>query len=528
MIKQIKDLTKLQLKNIYGLNVFRFTKDKKEKTRKLSLAIMYVLLIMMACGYIGTTTFGYIFIGLAELVPSYLIMLSSLLILFFSIFKAGSVIFQKNAYDILCSLPISQTAIVVSRFIRMYVENLLIAFVVMLSGILVYGVMVRPGLWFYLIGFIVTIFIPLIPITIATFFGAVITAIASRMKHKSLVSAVLFILLFLGIMLGTSQLAAMEEKFSVQMLKNLSGILQNLIESIYPPAVWLGSAMLNGNFLNCFACVAGAILVFAFIMAVISANFNWICRGLYSTSAKHDYQMENLKKESVLCALYKRELKRYFSSSIYVINTIIGPIMAVFFSIMILVMGVDKMQQSLGLPNDIKGVVPFVLAVIFCIMTTTCTSISLEGKEWWIVKSLPIKTKELLDSKLLLNLSLIAPFFLVSEVLLVIALKPDFMEMVWMVAVPVVMILFVCVFGITINLKIPVFEWENETVIVKQSTSAAIGGLGGGVIVLICMVPVLLVPTEYESLVKLIICVVIAGCTYFLYKKNNTVNLQEL
>ena len=121
MIKQIKNLIKLQLVNLYGMNVFRFTKDKKEKMRKRGLAFVYVLLIIMACGYIGTTTFGYIFIGLAEMIPAYLIMLSSLLILFLSIFKVGSVIFQKNAYDILCSLPISQTAIVVSRFISMYV-----------------------------------------------------------------------------------------------------------------------------------------------------------------------------------------------------------------------------------------------------------------------------------------------------------------------------------------------------------------------------------------------------------------------
>ena len=63
MIKQIKSLTKLQLKNLYGLNVFRFTKDKKEKARKGSLLIIYIFLILMACGYIGLATFGYISLG---------------------------------------------------------------------------------------------------------------------------------------------------------------------------------------------------------------------------------------------------------------------------------------------------------------------------------------------------------------------------------------------------------------------------------------------------------------------------------
>ena len=525
MIKQIKSLTKLQLKNLYGLNVVRFTKDKKEKTRKASLLIIYIFLILMACGYIGMATFGYITLGLGEMIPAYLIMLSSFMILFFAIFKAGSVIFQKNAYDILCSLPLSQTAIVVSRCIRMYVENLLLSFIVMVSGILVYGVMERPEISFYLIGIIVTLFIPLIPITIATFLGAVITAIASRMKHKSMVSAILSILLFLGIMFGTSHLSAMEDEFSVEMLQNLLDRVFSLIESMYPPAIWLGNAMLSGNFLNCVLCVVGALLVFVITMMVVSANFQWICRGLYSIRAKHDYQLEGLKKQSVLRALYGRELRRYLSSSIYVTNTIIGPIMAVLFSASVLVMGVDKMQQFLEIPINIKGAIPFVLAGILSMMPATSTSISMEGKEWWIVKSLPIKTKAVLDGKLLLNLSIILPFFLVSEVLLTIALKPDFIELVWMMAIPAIITLFGCVFGIAVNLKMPVFNWENEVTVVKQSASSMLGGLGGIIMALLCLVPVILVSTEYASLIRGMICVMVASLTAFLYRKNSMAKL---
>ena len=527
-MKQISNLVKLQLKNLYGINVIRHTTDKKVKKRKLALAVVYAVLAVMICFYMGAAAYGYIALGLAEMVPAYLVMISSLLILFFGIFKAGNVIFQRESYDILCSLPVSQTAIVVSRFVRMYVENLLLVCGIMLPGILVYGVMIRPGISFYLIGFIVTVFVPLIPITIATFLGALITAIASRMKHKNLVSVVLSLLLFGGIMLGTSQMKMIEDDFSVEMLQSLSDVVLTLIKSIYPPAIWMGNAMLEGNFVTCLLCVVGGVLVFLVAMAIISMNFHGICRGLYSTSAKHDYQMESLKKESVLSALYKREFKRYFSSSIYVTNTIIGPIMAVIFAAAVLGVGVDQIQQGLGIPLNIKGVIPFLLAGIFSIMTTTSTSISMEGKEWWIVKSLPVKTKDLLDSKILLNLSLFLPFYLVAEVLLTIALKPDLIELLWQLVVPVIMILFSCIFGITVNLKMPVFDWENEVVIVKQSASAMIGGLGGLVIILICMVPVLVAPAAYDNLLKAVICVAVVCVTGLLYKKNNAVNLQEL
>jgi len=528
MIKQIKNLTKLQLKNLYGINVLRHTKDKKERRKKLALAAVYVLLILMVCFYVGLMAFGYTLIGLEKIVPAYLIMLSSLVILFFAIFKAGSVIFQKNSYDILCSLPVWQTAIVVSRFARMYVENLLLTVVVMLPGILVYGIMIKPEISFYLIGVLVTILVPLLPITIATVFGALVTAIASRMKHKSMVTTVLSMLFVVVVMAGTAQLSTIEDEFSIEMLQNISDILYTTIESVYPPAVWLGDAMINGDFVKALLCLVGGLLAFAITIAIVSSNFHWICRGLFSTSAKHNYQMGKLEAKSVLGALYKREWKRYFSSSVYVSNTIVGPIMGVMFAVAVLSIGVEQIQQTLGIPLDIKGAVPFVLAGIFGMMSTTSVSVSMEGKEWWIVKSLPIKAKDLFDSKLLLNISLVIPFYLVSEVLLIIALKPTMAELVWILLVPAVFCLFEAVFGLTINLKMPVLQWENETTVVKQSAASLFGGLGGMLIALLCMAVVLVVPAEYTNLAKAGICVLIGLLTLVLYRKNNSVNLQEL
>lgn len=528
MMKQIKTLTKLQLQNLYGLNVFRYTKDKKRRQKAIGLGFAWAFVIVMIVGYIGAAAFGYVYLGMADIVPAYLIMLASLVILAFAIFKAGSVIFQENAYDILCSLPVSQTAIVVSRFARMYVENLLLTLLVMVPGMAVYGVMVKPVVSFYFIGVVVTVFVPLIPMTIATFLGALVTAIASRMKHKSLVSAVLSVGIVVGVMAGTSQMTTLEENFSVEMLQNMSEILTQTIEGIYPPAIWLGNAMVNGNILICVACVLGGFAAFAVTMALISANFHEICRRLYSTNAKHDYKMEQLKKTSVLGTLYKREAKRYFASSIYVQNTIVGPVLAVVFAVAILGVGLDTMQQAMGIPLDIAGCVPFLLAGIFSMMTTTCTSISLEGKEWWIVESLPIKTKDLLDSKLLFGLSLFLPFWFVAEVLLIIALRPGVMDLVWLVVVPLILIVFSQVFGLTINLKMPVFDWESEMTVVKQSASSAIGGLGGFVIILVCIVPVLFVPEAYSHLLKFALCGVFTAVTWILYSKNNKVNLQEL
>jgi len=414
----------------------------------LGLMAVWAVLIVMFVFYIGAFSYGYIQMGLGSVLPVYLIAVSSILIFFFSIFKAGSIIFQKNFYEILCSLPISQTAIVISRFLSMYVGNVLLALAVMIPGMGVYAYFMHPGLSFYLLAVIGTLFIPLLPMTVATLFGALITAISSRMRHKSLVGAGLSVLLVLGIMLASSQLTKIEENISPEMLQDFSNILTTLIGDIYPPAIWLGTAMVDGSFGQSIFYFGISLLLFIIMVLIVSTNFQKICHGLYSTTAKHDYEMEKLKTNSVLGALYKKELKRYFASSVYVTNTIIGPIMMVIFAVTIFIMGTEQIEQYLPIKKGVIDLIPFALAGVGCIMPATSTSISMEGKEWWIVTSLPIKAKTLFDSKILVSLSIIAPFYFIAEILLMLALKPNLLDMMWLLILPAIFILFTCVYGI--------------------------------------------------------------------------------
>lgn len=533
--KQFEALTKLQLVNLYGMNVYRNLKDPKEKKKKFWLGVAYAFVIIVMMFYVGGLTFGYVHIGLADILPAYLIMIASLVILMFSIFKAGNIIFQKNSYDILSSLPVKNSSIVISRFIRMYVENVLLTLAVMLPAIVVFGVLVKPAWSFYVMGLIVTAFIPLLPITISVFVGALIMAVSSRSKHKNLVSILLSVVLIVAIMLGGMQLSTVEENIDIEAIQNMLHMVLDIIDSIYPPAVWLGQAMLTGDFLTCIGCVGAGIFVFAIVMWFVSANYKWISAGLYSTSAKHDYKMENLEKTHMLGALYKREYKRYFASSVYVTNTIVSPIMGMLFAVAMFFVGPEQLDRAAvefyaesGMMLQIRNMLPMMLAMTFCMMPITAVSISMEGKQWWIIKTLPIKAKDLLDSKLLMNLSIIGPFYLLSVILVSIGQKVNFMEFVWILFVPLVAMLFSCVFGQTVNLKMAVFDWENEVSIVKQSASAFVGGI----VPFFVMIPItfgaMLIPIQYKNLCMLMFCLVVGVVTVVLYRKNSKVDLLNI
>lgn len=528
MIRQIRILTAAQLRNFCNINVARYTKDKRKKAAVIAVMAAWVLVIAMIWFYVGIMSYGYIQLGLGDVLPTLLIAVSSIVILSFSVLKAGGVLFQRDSYEMLCSLPVSQGAIVVSRFFSMYLGNVLLALMIMIPGMAVQGYLLKPGIGFYVLGILGSLFLPLLPMTAAAFLGALVTAIASKMKHKSLVTAALSVLLVLGIMVLSSGAGQMEEELTPAMLLNLSGMVSDMIAKVYPPALWMGEAMVSGKITAALLYIAVSAGCFLVMAAVVSKNFSGICQRLYSTTAAHNYQLKELEQGSVLAALYKKEVKRYFASSIYVTNTIIGPIFMAALGVMVFAMGEEMILTYLPFAGDVTGLIPFLMAVIACLMTTTCTSVSMEGKQWWITKSMPIAAKTVFDSKILLNLTINAPFYVIAELFLILALKPDGMELLWLLLLPVVFLVFASVFGIFVNLLLPNFDWENEVTVVKQSASALVGGLGGDLVIILCALPVIFLKQVPGDLIKAGIAAAVIAVTALLYWKMIRTDLREI
>ena len=83
-------------------------------------------------------------------------------------------------------------------------------------------------------------------------------------------------------------------------------------------------------------------------------------------------------------------------------------------------------------------------------------------------------------------------------------------------------------FGITINLKMPVFNWDNETTVIKQSGSTMITVLGG---MLFALVPVglrVLLPGIPSDLFMGVITAVLLAVSLLLYQINSRCDLRKI
>ena len=202
--------------------------------------------------------------------------------------------------------------------------------------------------------------------------------------------------------------------------------------------------------------------------------------------------------------------------------------MCVIGSIALLVADIGRITASIALSIDIPGVIPVFLSAIFSMMLPSYASVSLEGRQWWMIKALPLRTRDVINSKLLMCYVLYAPFYIISVILLLVALKPDFLGACFLIAFPIVTIVFSSVFGLAVNLRFPVFDWDNEAVVVKQSTAALIGGMGGFLIMLLCAALILIVNSIPGWIIKLSLIAVLLTLSALIYRKLIKTDLLEI
>ncbi|MDL2301623.1 hypothetical protein LJC58_04620 [Lachnospiraceae bacterium OttesenSCG-928-D06] len=530
MWKQIKLLTKLQLINTWGFNQIRYGRDKKKRNNLILMLVVYVFLALMITGYSGLLAISLNILGLSDVMPAIAVLVVSIVILFFSMIKAGNVIFEMKTYDMLISLPVSKTAIIVSRFLDMYIKDFFLGLGVLLPITIVTGIMTQRGISYYLLMIPGALLLPLLPLTIATAIGALITAVASRMKHKNLITIVLTLGITLGIVVASVSLPSLEGEITIteEAFQTILEAIKIQLLGIYPPAKFYMEMVSYGNLLSgiCFFLIS--VCPFVLLMAVIQHNFQRISSALYANRASKKYVMKELQQTSPLMALFKKEIRNYFSISMYVLNTLMGYLLMVVLGVAVFVVGEQEMDQMMQIPGLITKTMPLLLACMCGISSTTNSTISIEGNKWWLALSLPISAKQLFDGKILVNLAVALPCYVVTEILLLISLSGSFLDKIWLIIIPLCYILLFSVVGITLNSVMPQFQWEKVETVIKQGGSVFIAMVIGMVSAIIPMIIVSILPRAFSHVVYGVLTVCLLAITALLYYRNSKLDLRKL
>lgn len=527
MLRQIRLLMRITSCNTFGFNVYRHTKDAKKRRRWRAMAALWVFLFVLMEAYVLGLCAGLTMLNAAQLIPQYLFTVSSLVIFFFTFFKAGAVLFDAKALQTLLPLPVSETSILCSRFLNLYLGNLAISAALLLPGILWYGIACGAGAGYFGISLFCLLLAPLLPVTLSSAAGAAISAVSARMRHKSIVAAGLSLVLLVAILLA-STLAGNALPLNPAMLQNLAAEIAQQLQRIYPPAGWFAQASIAGDGKALASFFLLSACPFVLLVFLVGRRLRAICSALSSSTAKSRHPLRKLHSHTPLYALWRRELARYFASSIYVSNTLAGYVLMIVIPAGLLIAGSARIDEVFALPGVTARLAPYVLGLTASIMPISACSISMEGRQFWIVQTLPVRTRDVLSAKLLLNLSVAAIPWLLSVILSAVALRLGFPQLAELLLIPAVYILFSSTAGLAINLAVPVLEWENEIQVVKQSASTAFCLLSAFLSALPPIGILMAFPKVPTYWVSVPVLLVLSGVSILLFLQISRKNLEKI
>ena len=194
------------------------------------------------------------------------------------------------------------------------------------------------------------------------------------------------------------------------------------------------------------------------------------------------YEKKAMRASTQSAALYRRELARLTSSSGYMLNAGLGLV----FELVLAVLAVVKRRELLGaltaIPELYAAAAPILL--LACMMVSgmvffTASSVSLEGKSYWIVRSMPVETKKILQAKLNLSNSLAVAPALVMMLAAALVLRVSAAETALLLACQLLFVLLTANVGLMEDLRHCNLDWINETQAAKQGAGVLLSMLLG-------------------------------------------------
>lgn len=488
----IRRLLSIRLKSTFLGLVGGKDKNGNPKPVSAGKVALYVLLFAFLAAsllffvFTVTMSLAMVFIPFeADDIYFGLVSLSSLSVLFvLSIFETKSEIFDCKDNELLLSMPIKSGDIIISRIASVMIYNYIIEAVIMIPAVVSY--IIAGGSAIGIAGSVlVFLTLPHLATALASGVGYLVALISAKMKNKTVVVMALYMLFLFAYMAAYTYL-----------MENLDALIENIVNNFTDVAEKLSFVGIVGSvsLLNPIALIIYLLLSFCVSAAayfVISKSFIYIATGS-KTSAKIKYHAKKLEQKSLFSALVKKEFSKLFSSAGYMLNGGLGVIFMLLLGGFAIVKRGDfevavgeMLQIPLGVASELFA--PMIIALIVfmsSMVMISSSALSLEGKSFWILKSMPIEPKTYLFAKAMPHIVIGAASGAITGLLLAIATSAPVYLYPFYLLIPALANVFFAFAGILLNVAFPKFEFTNEMQVVKQSMatflSMMLGFLVGG------------------------------------------------
>lgn len=470
-----KALLRVQFSSLWA-TLTRNTTGKRKKSAGKGVLVAMLFIYILGCFFF---MFGGMFYALAE--PLSMLglgwfyfalagIIAAALCFIGSVFMAQQQLFNAKDNELLLSMPIPSSYILGSRMAALLLVNYAFELVVFIPAAVVWCMKLSVTAMGAVCFVLVCLLLPFLILSFTCLFAWLLALISSRLRFKTVITLVLS----LGF-LGLYMYAVMNmQNYLVALLEN-SAQLAGSVEAWAYPAYALGVAIAGGHIPSLIGFAACCILPFAVVCALLSRFFTSVTTKRASVRIK--YRRTELKAAGAMSALLKKELRRFASNSMIILNSALGSIFLVIMGVAALIYR-DRLVEILGfMPGGsdmAAGMAVLALSFMGAMDYISSATISLEGKSLWIPKTIPVPVRTILMSKVLLNVVIALPATLIASACVAIALPMTALERLYVVLIPCIVSVFISLYGVVINLRFPKFDYINEVNVVKNSLSVCV------------------------------------------------------
>lgn len=322
--------------------IFRsyFYDAKKNRRRSPTQTVLFLLLFAVLMGLVC-----FLFGGMAWLLGSasaaagagffYFLIFSLLAVVlgtFGSVFNTYSGLYLSKDNDLLLSLPIPVSVIMISRLLGVYLMGVLYAAAVMAPAILMYQITggfslpaLLGSLWLFIL-------VTLLVFILSCGLGYLVALLSRRLKNKSFF-VVLLSLLFIGIyFFAVSKM----QTFLLKLAEQTGEIAAKVKASAYP--LYLFGRVGEGDLL--------AVLLYTLVVCALLFLTLWLISRSFlaiATTPQAHARAGAVKREdragSVPGALFRKEVGRFLASPIYILNCGLGVLLLPIAGVFLLIRG---------------------------------------------------------------------------------------------------------------------------------------------------------------------------------------------
>ncbi|MCR5348453.1 MAG: hypothetical protein K6E59_02445 [Bacilli bacterium] len=483
------------------------------------------MMILMSVGYSWMVLAPFVSQGVSPAPAIEMFAGAVSMFIFMATLRQARSLYIGDDYDMLSALPIRKRDIVTVKIFMMYLTVFVLSFLVMVPHGVMLGVYAH-NVPMMLVAFLLAFTLPIAPVAVAALIALLVTIATARFKSANLVFVIVYSILIIALIAASMVMGRLSEAQAAEGYTAMGGIMR-----WFNPTFILAEKALTESYLYLIPYVCANIVIIVGTVLLLALLFDYLHSIVVSVSMKKSYVRKELKTATPARQLIRLEFQRLINSRVYFMNMILGAVMSILGTAAFMFSFSQSMATASeeALPLMRTLFIPMHIAIVSLILgitspTTGC--INIEGKTFWIIKSLPTDYKAYMRSKLLFALSMYVPAAIIASTVALIFYQGSAWDIVAMYLIPVAYVVLNALVGLIVALHFPKLKWNNETEAVKNSMSVLVALLinFGVTLVLgaiVIVIPALLPAYAFIGYLVVFAAIMIAIIPCAVYLNNN-------